>query len=162
MTGRSITLPSFDLIDTGDDPMVFFVVLLTGIGGIVVLLTARLLRQFNWASKLSPGLLFAISHTLLLLGLLAFAPFYFWHSAGSPYGDVYPLFSCLPGYHISWFAGELGDLITPWAFGVFHRPAATVFLLVLLPGLVGIVTGGVQWWVIGWFFCRRPRCPFPQ
>jgi hypothetical protein len=105
--------------------------------------TAALFRRLSL-----PGRLAAI-HTLIILAAMALYP------AGlfipdPPYDDVYLIYVVVPGIHILWIGMYLSHSLFPLLSTLpVSRRAASILCVVFIPGLVGIVVGGLQWYFIG-------------
>ena len=121
-----------------------------GPAGVVVL--AQFLRLSPRLARLPTGPLLAISHTLVVCGWLALCPLYIAaeRAADSPYGDVFVPYLLVPGAHISHAASAwFGRVPFPWLLGHMESFPASVICVVVGPGLVGLLSGGVQWYLLG-------------
>jgi hypothetical protein len=126
--------------------------LIAGVGVVMIVGLARLLRETRRLSRRSTGILLAVSHTLIVCGWLAVAPLYIAaeRAENSPYGDVFVPYLLVPGAHIYhpasvWF----GRVAFPWLLGRMDSFPASVICVVVGPGLVGLLAGGVQWYLLG-------------
>jgi hypothetical protein len=78
------------------------------------------------------------------------APLYSAANDGSPYGDVYVPYLLVPGIHIYYPAHLLfGQVVFGWLLGSMRPFPASVLCVIIGPGLVGLLTGGLQWFVVG-------------
>jgi hypothetical protein len=128
--------------------MCLLAVAVFGAGSIVLLGAAlrQLPRIGHW--RTAPRL--AAAHTVAVLGLMALAPVYIRLTWGSPYGDVYVPYLLAPGIHISYPADRLFDgPVFQWLLGYMESFPASVLCVIVGPGLVGVVAGGLQWFVLG-------------
>lgn len=115
-----------------------------------VLFAARALdvvpRAANWGS----GKRLAVAHTGLLVAAMALAPLWILSDPEPMYADVYLPYFLVPGPHI-WVpsARFFGATVAQW-LGEFLAPRAVgVLCIVVGPGLVGLLVGGAQWYLIG-------------
>jgi hypothetical protein len=121
-----------------------------GPAGVVVL--AQFLRLSPRLARLPTGPLLAISHTLIVCGWLVLCPLYIAaeRAADSPYGDVFVPYLLVPGAHIYRPASEwFGRVAFPWLVGRMESFPASVICVVVGPWLVGLLVGGVQWYLLG-------------
>jgi hypothetical protein len=81
---------------------------------------------------------------------MALAPLYIraiWESA---YGDFYLPYLLAPGIHITYPVERFfGGRVFHWLLGHMDSFPASVLCIIIVPGLVGVATGGMQWWVLG-------------
>jgi hypothetical protein len=127
-------------------------VMIAGIGAALVIGIALLLRLFPRLARLRPGPLLAVSHSLIICGLLAYSPLYIAaeRAAASPYGDVFVPYLLVPGIHIYYPASVwFGQVAFPWLLGYMESFPASVICVVIGPGLAGLFAGGLQWYVLG-------------
>jgi hypothetical protein len=124
--------------------------LVIGLGAIIVVGVAHLLRQSSRLSRLSTGRLLLISHTLIVLFFLLVAPLM---SASEPqYSDVYLPYLLVPGIHIYHPSNLLfGRVVFPRLLESMESYPASVLCIEIGPGLVGLLVGGLQWYILG--FC---------
>lgn len=66
-----------------------------------------------------------------------------------PYDDVYLIYLLFPGFHIYIIAGQLSNQLFPWLLTKMSSHAASVLCIVFIPGIIGIILGGLQWYFIG-------------
>lgn len=126
--------------------------LIASVGAMLVVGLAQLLRLSRRLARVSTGLLLAASHTIIVCGWLALAPLYIAaeRAADSPYGDVFGPYLLVPGAHIYhpanvWF----GQVAFPCLLGRMESFPASVICVVVGPGLVGLLVGGIQWYLLG-------------
>lgn len=138
-----------------------FILFLSGIGAIAVWIVATLLRFVGIFVSRS-GARFALAHTLIIIIALAISPLVIMAQWGSPYGDIYWPFLFVPGVHIDypihrWLSGPLFH----WLLGHAEPFLASVLTVIVVPGLIGLLVGGAQWWLIGsiWDSVSRRRNP---
>jgi len=126
--------------------------LIAGFGAMLVLGLAQLFRLSRRLARLSTSLRLVVSHTLIVCVWLALSPLYIAaeRAAESPYGDVFVPYLLVPGVHIYypvcvWF----GQVAFPWLLGHMESFPASVVCVVVGPGVVGLVIGGLQWYLLG-------------
>jgi hypothetical protein len=126
--------------------------LIAAVGVAQVVGLARLLRLSPRLARQPTGLLLAVSHSLIMCGWLALSPFYIaaeWASE-SPYGDVFVPYLLVPGTHIYHPASVWFEQVAfPWLLGHMESFPASVICVIIGPGLVGLVAGGLQWYALG-------------
>jgi len=129
-----------------------FLLVIAFFGAFLVVGLAQLIRQSPRFARLPTGLLLALSHTLIMCGWLALSPLYIAaeRAIDSPYGDVFVPYLLVPGFHIYnpasvWF----GRVAFPWLLGHMESFPASVICVVIGPGVVGAVAGGLQWYIVG-------------
>jgi hypothetical protein len=127
-------------------------VLIAAVGACLVIGLAQALRLSPRLARLPTGPLLAVSHTAIVCGWLALAPFYIAaeRAADSPYGDVFVPYLLVPGVHIYhpasvWF----GRVAFQWLLARMESFPASVLCVVVGPGLVGLLAGGLQWYLLG-------------
>jgi hypothetical protein len=126
--------------------------LVAGLGAAGVVGLSLLLRQLSRVGRLRTGAVLAGSHTLVVCGFLCLAPLYIAaeQEAVSPYGDVYVPYLLVPGVHIYHPVSVLfGKAVFPWLLVYMESFPASVICVVVGPGLVGLLVGGVQWYLLG-------------
>jgi hypothetical protein len=124
--------------------IIFFVLTLFAVTGAVIWVLARLLR-WRW-QHLSFPLSLALSHTILLVICVALAPTGIFF-AEPPFDDVYFGYFLYPGIHIYLLSGPVVEVLNPFLYGLDWWGAVLAGLVV--PGLIGIIVGGIQWYLIG-------------
>lgn len=110
-----------------------------------------------WVLELAPrtarwghGTRLAVTHTGLMLVAMGVAPLWIRAVWDSPYGDVYLPYLGVPGLHIYHPANVFfGDTVFPWLLGFMEPFPASVLTVVVGPGLVGLLVGGGQWYLVG-------------
>jgi hypothetical protein len=122
-------------------------IMIAGVGATLVVGFSQLLRLFPRLAVLPTGLLLAASHTLVICMWLALSPLYIAAVWGSPYGDVFVPYLLVPGVHVywQWFAPK----VFPWLLGRMESFHASGICVILLPGMVGLLVGGLQWYLLG-------------
>jgi hypothetical protein len=113
--------------------------------GAMVWFLARLLR-WKWP-RLSLPVSLVISHTALLILCAALAPtggFF----GDPPFDDLYLGYYLFPGIHLYFLAGQIVRLLEPLCQHMSDWWGA-VFYIVVFPGVVCIILGGAQWFLIG-------------
>ena len=131
------------------------------IGVPAVVLTGALLTLSPRVRRWQTGYRLAAAHTLVVLGLMMLAPLEIRANWGSPYGDLYFPYFFVPGIHIDHFARQLfkGPVFL-WLLQYMESFPASVLCIIVGPGLVGMLVGGLQWYIIGavWdrFQAKRP------
>ena len=124
---------------------------ISGLASALVVANAALVMQaFPRLTRRGTGLHLAATHTLLLLAAMAVAPLLIFVMWDSPYGDVYLPYFVVPGLHINIPANRFfGGVAFPWLLGFMGSFPASILCLIVGPGLVGLLVGGVQWYLIG-------------
>lgn len=129
---------------------------LAGAGGVVSL--AALLSLSSRVARWGSGARLAAAHSLTIIGFLVVAPLYVWATWGSPYGDVYVPYLLVPGIHIYHPANRLfAAEVFHWLLRYMDALPASILYVIVGPGLVGVVVGGLQWWLIGTAWDRLSR-----
>ncbi len=67
----------------------------------------------------------------------------------APFDDVYTIYVFVPGIHIYLVGGQLSLQLFPWLLTKMSHYAASVLCIVFIPGVIGIIIGGFQWFIIG-------------
>jgi hypothetical protein len=123
---------------------------ITAAGAGIVVLVARVLRLAPGVRSWRTGAVLAAAHTAVLLALMLAAPLYIAAFDDSPYGDVYGPYLLAPGIHIYYPARLLfGPPVFGWLLGFMQPFPASVLCVIIGPGLVGLLAGGLQWFVVG-------------
>ena len=89
-----------------------------------------------------------VIHTLIILVAMALYPTDIF-IPNAPYDDVYSIYVFVPGIHIYMIGVQLSHQLFPWLLTKMSHYAASVFCIVFIPGVVGILVGGLQWYLIG-------------
>lgn len=100
------------------------------------------LRQIFLPTKLA-GI-----HTLIILISMALFPTYVF-TPDPPFDDVYIIYVLVPGLHIYMIGVQLSHQLFPWLLTKMSHYAASLICIVFIPGVVGIIIGGLQWYIIG-------------
>jgi hypothetical protein len=66
-----------------------------------------------------------------------------------PYDDVYIIYFFVPGVHIWLIAGQISNLCFSLASNKDVTLCSIGSLHVFIPGVIGIIVGGLQWHIIG-------------
>jgi hypothetical protein len=120
------------------------------VGGLGVVLLAGLLRASPRVRCWPVGCQLAAAHSLVVLGILIFAPLYVVATWDSPYGDVYVPYLLAPGFHIIYPVDRVfGEPVFHWLLKYLESFPASILSVIVVPGLVGLVVGGAQWWLLG-------------
>lgn len=124
-------------------------VAMSALGSALTILTAVGLSGIPFTKGLPYRWLLVSSHTLLLAGSLVIAPVYIMLVKGSIYGDVYIPYAFVSGVHIYWPAQYLCSWVGSLLRSEYYSYATSVILIVLMPGLICAVVGGLQWYTVG-------------
>lgn len=89
-----------------------------------------------------------VIHTLIIVAAMALYPTGIFISQ-PPFDDVYIIYVIAPGIHIYMLGLALSAYLFPLFSTVMSRYAASVLCIVFIPGLTGIIVGGLQWYFIG-------------
>jgi hypothetical protein len=109
-------------------------------------------------TKRGTGFVLAAAHTIVMVVELAVAPLVIAGMRDSPYGDLYPPYLLVPGLHIYHPSSSFfGDVVFPQLLGIMDSFPASVLCVVVGPGLVGMLVGGLQWYVLGVVWDRLNR-----
>ena len=118
------------------------------IPAILLFVGARTLSATRWGNAIplrwSPVLL----HTAIMLVLIGLYPTG-WFIPGIPFDDVYMAYYCIPGLHIYFPSALAAHHFFPWLLLHLGDEAASIITIVILPGVAGIILGGLQWFIIG-------------
>ena len=129
-------------------------------GAAIVCAIAFGLRRL--ARRVSLPLALVIAHSLLILVAIALYPTGIFIADEVGFDDIYAAYLFVPGTHIYLAVGNLivepsGSLL----FRLFSSHVASIFGIVVLPGVFGAIVGGIQWYLLGCGFeylrSRRPR-----
>ena len=108
----------------------------------------RIKKKVDLFRRLSlPGKLVVV-HTSIITAAVALYPTELF-IPGAPFDDVYIIYLLVPGIHIYMIAMQLSVVLFPWLLLLTTRHAASVLCIVFIPGAVGIIAGGLQWYFIG-------------
>lgn len=108
----------------------------------------RIKKTVDWFRRLSlPGRLAAIHASIIAAAMALFPAGLFIPAA--PYDDVYLIYIFVPGIHIFWIGIYLSHSLFPWLRAIMSPSAASILCIIFIPGLVGIIVGGLQWYFIG-------------
>jgi hypothetical protein len=118
---------------------------------------ATVMAAFPRVTRRGTGFHLAAAHTVLMLGPMALAPLWVLADPDPMYGDLYPPFFVVPGLHIHFAACRLFDPVFPWLLGFMEPFPASILCIVVGPGLVGMIAGGLQWFLIGAAWDRIDR-----
>ena len=131
------------------DENIFYVsifALLFAVTGVIVWFLARLLR-WQWP-YLSLAFSLVLSHTCLLLICAALFPTGIFF-APPPVDDLYGGYFLFPGVHLYLLAGKIIEPLQPFVGRIMPDYWGAILDIVILPGLVCAILGGVQWYLIG-------------
>lgn len=119
-------------------------------GACGVVLAGELLAPSPRVHRWRTGYRLATAHTLVVLGFMALSPLVIWMVWGSPYGDLYVPYFFVPGTHIDHLANQVfKGPVSLWLRGHMASFPASVLCIIVGPGLIGILLGGFQWFLIG-------------
>lgn len=103
------------------------------------------------------GKLVTIHSAIILLAILLYPTEIFF--LDKPFDDLYPIYFFVPGIHICWLGGQVSRIVQAFLFSIYSPHTASILGIVIIPGFVGLVVGGVQWYLIGKIICRFVRHP---
>jgi hypothetical protein len=127
-------------------------------GAVMVLGVAQLLRLVPRLAGWRTGSLLAVGHGLIIFAWWAIFPLIAWLDEGSPYGEFYAPYLLVPGVHIDWPAKLLfGQPVFNGLLEYMESFPASILCIVVGPGLVGMVAGGLQWYLLGAVWDRFQR-----
>jgi hypothetical protein len=66
-----------------------------------------------------------------------------------PFDDIYTLFIVIPGFHIYMIGVKISNVLSPFMFKILPFRIASVIGIILIPLLVGLFIGGIQWYCVG-------------
>jgi hypothetical protein len=102
---------------------------------------------------------FAALHTALISGLTAIYPTGLFTLP--PYDDVFVAYMAVPGFHIYIPCAMFAYSLWPWLQTVLSYRSASLTCIIFIPGTLGLILGGIQWYMIGqavvWYRRRRER-----
>jgi hypothetical protein len=90
-----------------------------------------------------------ISHSAILLAVVAIWPFYALFVEDSFFGDTYVPFLFVPGWHIYGPTYYIMRLKFPLSSSLLDSRVASVLSVVIIPSIVGMLVGACQWYVVG-------------
>lgn len=128
---------------------VLFAVISTTVTIGLVVGSARLLKRISIIKTYSLGWRLVISHTLLILVEMVYSPFYIQQIQGSHYGSVYYLYGFVPGVILTIFTGRASEYVFSWVTQYLAPFPSAVILIIVVPGILGIILGGILWYGIG-------------
>ena len=89
-----------------------------------------------------------VIHTLIILVAMALYPMNIFIPE-PPFDDIYTIYIFVPGIHIYMIGLQLSHQLFPWLLTETSYRVASILCIVLIPGIVGILVGGLQWYFIG-------------
>ena len=98
--------------------------------------------------RLSLPVKLVVIHTLIISVAMALYPTDIF-IPDAPYDDVYIIYMLVPGFHIYMIVVQLSHQLFPWLLTKMSHYTASVLCIVFIPGVVGIIIGGLQWYIIG-------------
>jgi len=128
-------------------------VLLFSIGATAVIAGALLLLRFEPLRRVSFPWLLVIVHSAILMVCMALYPTEVF-SPDIPFDDVYTAYYFVPGPCIYLLGFRVAHLLWPWIQTVLSYHTGSIVCMVLIPGVVGLLGGAAQWYVIGWLLQR--------
>ncbi len=108
----------------------------------------RVGKLVNWFWRLSLPIKLVVIHTTIIFVAIALYPTGIFIPK-TPYDDVYIIYLLVPGIHIFMIGVTLSQQLWPWLLTKMSHYTASVICIVFIPGIVGIIVGGLQWFVIG-------------
>lgn len=104
---------------------------------------------------------YAVLFYVACIVLLTIAPLVGLLEPEPPFDDVYFGYFFVSGPAV-WFVGVwCGELAGPALLHVFNSRTASVLSIVILPGVVNLILGGLQWYgvmrLFRWIMARRNR-----
>jgi hypothetical protein len=105
--------------------------------------------MFRWRfPRMALPIAFASSHTALLLLAVALFPTDIF-IPNIPFDDLYTAYFFIPGTHI-WLIGQsISNASLSFLFARMSSHWASITGIVFIPGFVGMVLGGLQWYAMG-------------
>lgn len=108
-----------------------------------------LARVFRWRfPRMALPSAFASSHTALLLLAVALFPTDIF-IPNIPFDDLYTAYFFIPGTHIFLIGLWISNASNSFPFAHMSFQWASMTGIVFIPGFVGMVLGGLQWYAIG-------------
>ncbi|MEI8289603.1 MAG: hypothetical protein WCH99_09020 [Verrucomicrobiota bacterium] len=124
-------------------------ILFAGIGGVFVVGFGLMLRRWILRRASLPVLL-AVSHAVIVVTSITLYPTYIFCVA-PPFDDMYWAFMLVPGIHIYWLGYWLGGCVD-------HYLHSSLIVLLIIPGIVCLILGTLQWYLLGHLWQRlRPN-----
>jgi hypothetical protein len=126
-------------------------VVCTFVGAGLVTGGALLIRRFVLQASRMHAVHFVTSHSLIILTLMALG----WEGFLIPpgfYDDVCWPYLFVPGFHLYWIGGQIAQTFSPSLFKMFSSHEASMIGIVIIPGLTGLILGGLQWYILGYLF----------
>lgn len=125
---------------------------------IALAISATCIILLRWEQRSLP-IRFAALHTALISGLTATYPTGLFTLV--PYDDVFVAYVAVPGFHIYVPSAMFAHSLWPWLQTVLPYRSASLTCIVFIPGTLGLILGGIQWYMIGrvvvWYRQRRER-----
>jgi hypothetical protein len=117
----------------------------------LIVVTSAIVWFLAWAlrwkfPRLSLPASLVITHTTLLLICVALLPTGILF-VDPPFDDLYLGYFLYPGIHIYLLSGPVVKLLNPFLYHLGYWGAVLAGLII--PGLIGVVVGGAQWYLIG-------------
>jgi hypothetical protein len=105
--------------------------------------------MFRWRfPRMALPIAFASSHTALLLLAVALFPTEIF-IPNIPFDDLYTAYFCIPGTHILLIGLSISKASSSFLFAHLPSHWASITGIVFVPGIVGMVLGGLQWYAMG-------------
>lgn len=140
--------------------LVMFVVCAV-IGAIAVVYFAHLLRKFLF-HRMSFAVSLAVSNAVIVTVSIALYPIFV---GGIPFDDLDLSYYFVPGIHIYLLGAYLAQAVEPSRFTLMSPHQASVVGVVIIPGIVYLLLGSSQWYLIGrlsqWLSPNRLK-PIPK
>jgi hypothetical protein len=127
--------------------MVLIVLDLLGI--CVIAASGWVLFHFQAFERRPAALVLPFIHVLILGGFMCCWPVYARGLDLAMFGDVYLPYLIVPGIHIYGPADYIAKGLYPLCKSLFGNYYASVLVVVVIPGIAGLLLGSCQWLLIG-------------
>jgi hypothetical protein len=122
------------------------------VGAFLVIGGATIFNNLQWITIRSLAWRLVLSHTLLLLIFVLLAPYFLVADWGSPFGDLYLPYLIVPGFHVYSLAAFVPEYFFSTLMEMTASYPASVICIIFIPAYTGLLTGGLQWFLIGYFY----------
>jgi hypothetical protein len=127
------------------------------VGAGIVISGALLIRRISSNNSVLLPRHLVISHSLtismfMVLGLTGIS------IPSEPFDDICGLYFLVPGIHILFVGGKIAVACSPTFFKMFSNHEASMIGIVIIPGMTGLILGGLQWYLLGYLF-QNTRIP---
>jgi hypothetical protein len=133
------------------------------IGAIPVIFFGQVLRR--WVlRRVSLAASLAVSHAVIVAVSIAFYPIPIFWGKSPEFDDVYWIFLFVPGMHIYQLGRYIAYAIAHSLEAIMSFHLASLFVLVIIPGIVCLLIGTLQWYLLGrlWQRLRPNTAPEPN